>query len=474
VIVPTILCGGAGTRLWPASRPHAPKPFLPLVDGVSTFELTLERIADAAVFAPPLIVASASHAHLVDAALAERDATATVLLEPASRDTAAAIAAAAHLAARDADAVMLVLPADHVIRNNRAFVELVSAVASTAEAGRIVTFGVRPDRPATEYGYIQPGALIGSNGARNVDRFIEKPDAAQAAKLVSAGCLWNSGMFLMRAATALAELERHVPMVASAARDAVRGAVVDGAYVLLAAEPFTAAPRISFDYAVMEKTTAAAVVAADFDWSDLGTWAAVWDAGHKDADGNLISGDAVVIDSRDSYISTSRPKVGVVGVDDVVVVATDDAVLVAGRSRADAVKRLVKAIEAAPEANLGDFIRHYRPWGHYQSLDLGTRHQVKRIVVDPGKRLSLQKHAHRSEHWTVVEGVAEVTVGTAPASVVTRTVPANESVHIPKGAVHRLANRGSAPVVVIEVQFGDYLGEDDIVRLEDDYGRGNA
>ncbi|MEX0853753.1 MAG: mannose-1-phosphate guanylyltransferase/mannose-6-phosphate isomerase [Bauldia sp.] len=472
VIIPVILCGGAGTRLWPASRADSPKPFLPLVDGNSTFALTLSRLAGSTMFGPIVVVASAAHRHLVDEAVGRADVTATVLLEPVPRDTAPAIAAAAAFVADAApNATLLVLPADHVVRDAAAFAATVASAIAAAEAGRIVVFGVRPDRPATGYGYIKPGAAITGLDAMAVDGFIEKPDAARAAEFVAAGYLWNGGMFLMRASTALAEIGRRDEAIVTAARAAVAGATADGGALCLAAEPFVAAPAISFDYAVMEKTAAAVVVEAGFDWSDIGTWAAVWDAAEKDEAGNAATGDAVLVETRGSLVSTTRPKVGVVGLADLVVVASDDAVLVTTREHADQVKELVAAIETAPEAVVGDFARHYRPWGHYQSLDLGERHQVKRIVVNPGERLSLQKHAHRAEHWTVVEGVAEVTVGMEASALETNAVSAGEHVHIPQGAIHRLANRGTMPMTLIEVQVGDYLGEDDIVRLEDDYGR---
>ncbi len=471
-ITPVILCGGAGTRLWPASRPDTPKPFLPLVDGRSTFALTLTRISDPAVFASPVVVAGASHQHLVMEALAEAGLAATVLLEPGPRDTAPAIAAAAaFVAARDPDATLLVLPADHVIRDVQGFAATVSGALPAADAGYIVTFGVTPDRPATEYGYVEPGLAVDEKPARIVDRFVEKPDEENAIALLAASCLWNSGIFLMRAATAMAKMSRQAPRVVSAAQDAVRGTATDGA-VRLADEAFLSAPRISFDFAVMEKTELAAVVEARFDWSDLGTWSAVWDAADKDAEANVSAGDVVLVDTRGSYVATSRPKLGVVGVDDVVIVASDDAVLVTSRARTASVKTLVAAIDAAPEALIGDFARHYRPWGYYQSLELGAGHQVKRIVVNPGQRLSLQKHAHRAEHWTVVEGVAEVTVGMTMETLAVSAVAKSGSIDIPRGAIHRLTNRGTVPVTIIEVQFGDYFGEDDIVRLEDDYGRG--
>ncbi len=474
MIIPVIMCGGAGKRLWPASRSDNPKPFLPLVDGTSTFALTLKRIAEPTLFGPALVIAGADHGHLAVAALAEAGVTAVTLLEPEGRDTAAAIAAAAAFVADShPEATLLVLAADHVIRDHAGFHATVAAALPAAEAGKIVVFGIPPAWPATGYGYIHPGAPLPAKGVRAVARFVEKPDAERARQYIADGYLWNSGIFLLAAETALAEIGTHAPAIAEAAGAAiVAGKASNGDAVLhLDKEAFAAAPKISFDHAVMEKTANAAVIDANFDWSDLGTWAAVWDADSHDAAGNVAVGDTVLVETTGSYVSSTRPKVGIVGLNDVVVVATDDAVLVAAREQADRVKDLVTAVAAAPEAVYGDFIRHYRPWGHYQSLDQGRRHQVKRIVVNPGARLSLQKHAHRDEHWTVVEGVAEVTVGMEPDALQVLTVRENESAFIPKGAIHRMANLGKTPVTVIEVQVGDYLGEDDIVRLEDDYGR---
>jgi mannose-1-phosphate guanylyltransferase/mannose-6-phosphate isomerase len=398
--------------------------------------------------------------------------SATVLLEPAARDTAPAIAAAAaHVGAHHPDATLLVLAADHVIRDVDGFAATVAVAEPAAAAGKIVVFGIPPTGPATGYGYIRPGAATGEGAARAVSAFVEKPLIDRARQFVAGGYLWNSGIFQMRVATALAELDHHVPAVASAAHAAVAGASNEGGVLTLDADAFGAAPKISFDHAVMEKTARAAVIYAGFDWSDLGTWSAVWDADAKDAAGNVTTGDVTLVDTEDSYIRSSRPKVGVVGISDAVVVATDDAVLVTTRAHADRVKDLAAAIEKAPEAVYGDFARHYRPWGYYQSLDQGRRHQVKRIVVKPGARLSLQKHAHRAEHWTVVEGVADVTVGMTRETLEVTTVRENETAHIPRGAIHRMSNPGETPLVLIEVQVGDYLGEDDIERLEDDYGR---
>ena len=405
--------------------------------------MTLARVADPSLFAPPVIIAGGDHAHHVTAALAEAGVAATLLLEPVARDTAPAVAAAAaFVASATPDAMILVLAADHVIRDLNGFHDTVRAAVPAAEAGRIVVFGIRPTGPATGYGYIRPGTATGHGAARAVAAFEEKPDSTRASHLIAEGCLWNSGIFLMRASVALDETTAHAPAVAEAAQAAMIAAETGSGGVRLAAEAFGKAPKISVDRAVMEKTRHAAVVDAGFDWSDVGTWSAVWEAAVRDEAGNVAIGDAVLLDSTGSYVRSSRPRVGVVGLSDAVVVATDDAVLVTTRGHADRVRDLAARIEQAPEALFGDFARHYRPWGYYQSLDQGKRHQVKRIVVNPGARLSLQKHAHRAEHWTVVEGVAEVTVGMERDALTVTTVTENKSIHIPLGAIHRMANPG--------------------------------
>ncbi len=472
MIVPVIMSGGAGTRLWPASRLDAPKPFLPLVDGQSTFGMTLARVADRGRYAEPLIVTSADHRYLVDTALAKAGVTASLLLEPTARDTAAAVGAAAACAAsKDKDAVILVLAADHLIEDGDAFARVVDAALPAAEAGRIVVFGVKPRGASTAFGYIKPGAATGQGTAKAVEQFVEKPDAKRAAELVKGGYLWNSGIFLMRASVALSELDAYAAEIAAAARKAVAAGQVQGNVTTIDKSAFEAAPKKSIDYAVMEKTKLAVVVPADFDWNDLGTWSAVWDESKKDEDGNVAAGNVTFVDAKDNYVSSETDTVGVVGVDDLVVVAADGSILVTTRSRAAEVKELVAAVQAKPEANFGDFVRHFRPWGNYQSLDQGPRHQVKRIVVTPGARLSLQKHFHRAEHWTVVSGIADITIGPDMDNLKTVRVEPNQSVHIPLGHIHRMANPGTEPMTLIEVQIGDYLGEDDIVRLQDDYGR---
>jgi mannose-1-phosphate guanylyltransferase / mannose-6-phosphate isomerase len=473
-IYPVILSGGAGTRLWPASNDSVPKPFLSLIGETSTFAATLARVANDALFEAPIVVANREHRFLIAEALAEADADATLLLEPEPRDTAAAIAAAAAWIAGHAsrEAIMLVLAADHLIRNAAGFHATAAAAAKAARLGAIVVFGITPTEPMTSFGYIRPGkALDGAAGVDTVAAFVEKPVRATAEKYVAEGYLWNSGNFTMTVETALTELKRHVPEVMSAAAAAVAQAKIEDKVAELAADAFARAPRISFDHAVMEKTDRAAVIAAEFDWSDLGTWHSVWDAAEKDEAGNAVVGEAVLVGARGNFISTDRPLVGLVGVEDMVVVASDDAVLVAPRHKSDSVKQLVAALGTVNAKVLGGHARHYRPWGYYQSLDVGDLHQVKRIVVKPGARLSLQRHKHRAEHWTVVKGVAEVTVGMEIGKLDVKIVKENETIYIPLHAIHRMANPGKTPMAIIEVQYGDYLGEDDIERLQDDYGR---
>jgi mannose-1-phosphate guanylyltransferase/mannose-6-phosphate isomerase len=469
MIIPVIMSGGAGTRLWPLAREQRPKPLLPLVDGTSTFASTLARVSDSSLFGQPLVIANVAHRHMLKAAIAEAGSNATLLLEPEPRDTTAAIAAAARfVAAKDPEAILLFLAADHLVRDINGFRRTVAAARPAALDGAIVTFGVRPTHASESYGYIERGEPIpGGGGLARVRGFVEKPDAEAAFGYLERGYLWNSGNFMMSAATALAELAALAPDIDEVVAAATAGALAAAADEVTMLPPsFAAARKISFDHAVMEKTGRAVVIEADFDWSDLGTWGSVWEAGGKDMAGNVVEGAATLVSARGNYVSTDRPTIGIVGLDDIVVVASDDTVLVAPRGRSDAVKALVAEINRRPEPLVGDRARHYRPWGYYQSLDLGSAHQVKRIVVAPGQRLSLQSHRHRSEHWTVVEGVAEVTVDDRVLSL-----RPNESVYIPLGAIHRAANPGDVPATLIEVQCGDYLGEDDIVRYEDDYGR---
>jgi mannose-1-phosphate guanylyltransferase/mannose-6-phosphate isomerase len=465
-IIPLIMCGGAGTRLWPASREVHPKQFLPLFGTRSTFQETLLRVSDAALFERPIVITNDAYRFMVLEQLAEIGLEADVLLEPMRRDSGPAIAAGAAFAqTRDSAAIVLALAADHVVRDVGAFVAACREGLAGAQAGRIVTFGVQPERAATEYGYLSPGETL-SGAVRAVAKFVEKPDAATAAAYVKAGYLWNSGNFMFRAAVLSDEYRRFDAASLQAVADSVANAGRDLGFIKLDADAFGSANASSIDYAVMEKTACAAVVPVACGWSDVGSWHAVWELSDKDSHGNAARGPAVFEDSRNCSVATDKALVALEGVEDLVVVATQDAVLVSRQKEPDGLKRLVAKLKAAAPEVTESHIRVHRPWGSYQSVDNGDRHQVKRIVVKPGGRLSLQKHHHRSEHWIVVRGAARVTV-----NELVKTVHENESIYIPIGAVHRLENPGKIPLELIEVQTGSYFGEDDIIRIEDDYQR---
>ncbi|MBV8921013.1 mannose-1-phosphate guanylyltransferase/mannose-6-phosphate isomerase [Bradyrhizobium sp.] len=465
-IIPLIMCGGAGTRLWPASREVRPKQFLPLFGKRSTFQDTLLRVSDADLFDRPVIITNAAYRFTVREQLAEIGIDADVLLEPMRRDSGPAIAAGSAFAqTRDSEAVVLALAADHVVRDTGAFLAACREGLAAAESGRIVTFGVEPERPATEYGYIKPGGIV-TGQVRAIEKFVEKPDQATAAEYVAARYLWNSGNFMFRAAVLSDEYRKFDAASVQAVAASVAKAGRDLDFVTLENEAFGAAKAISIDYAVMEKTTHAAVVPVSCGWSDVGSWRAVWELSDKDTLGNAAQGAAVFEDSRNCNVVSDRAMVALEGVDDLVVVATEDAVLVSRQKDAGGLKRLVAKVRTVAPKVTEEHIKVHRPWGSYQSVDNGDRHQVKRIIVKPGNRLSLQKHHHRSEHWIVVRGAALVTIDDR-----VKTVHENESIYIPIGAVHRLENPGKIQLELIEVQTGSYLGEDDIIRIEDDYRR---
>jgi len=465
-MIPLIMFGGAGTRLWPASREVHPKQFLPLFGVRSTFQNTILRVSDAALFERPIVITNKAYRFMVLEQLTEIGREADVLLEPMRRDSGPAIAAGAAFAqTRDKDAVVLALAADHVVRDTEAFVAACRQGLVAAVAGRIVTFGVEPERAATEYGYISPGEVI-SGEVRAVTKFVEKPDPATAAEYIKAGYLWNSGNFMFRASVLLDEYRNVDPASVAAVTDAVVKAGRDLGFITLEEAAFASAKPISIDYAVMEKTSRAAVVPVKCGWSDVGSWHAVWELSDKDSEGNAAQGKAVFEDSRNCNVATDRALVALEGVDDLVVVATQDAVLVSRQKDANGLKRLVAKLKTVAPQVTEEHLKVHRPWGSYQSVDNGERHQVKRIVVKPGGRLSLQKHHHRSEHWIVVRGAAQVTV-----NELVKTVHENESIYIPIGSVHRLENPGKIQLELIEVQTGSYLGEDDIIRIEDDYKR---
>lgn len=466
-IIPLVMCGGAGTRLWPASRENRPKQFLRLFGANSTFQDTMLRVSDAGLFARPIVITNAAYRFMVLEQLAEINLEADILLEPARRDSGPAIATGAAFAlTRDPNAVVLALAADHVVRDMPTFVDACRKALDVANSGRIVTFGVRPERAATEYGYIQPGKPI-SGDVVTVAKFVEKPDADTAAGYVRDGYLWNSGNFMFAAQMLLDEYRGVDSASVAAVSDAVKGAGRDLGFIILPAESFEKAKAISIDYAVMEKTKQAAVIPVSCGWSDVGSWHAVWELSGKDEQGNVAQGAVAVFeDSHNCNVSSDKALIALEGVDNLVVVATQDAVLVSRQSDPNGLKRLVAKLKAkAPEVT-EDHLKVHRPWGSYQSLDIGDRHQVKRIIVKSGGRLSLQKHHHRSEHWIVVRGAALVTVNDMQ-----KIVHENESIYIPIGATHRMENPGKIPLELIEVQTGSYFGEDDIIRIEDDYKR---
>ena len=466
LIRPLIMCGGSGSRLWPLSRESFPKQFATLIGERSTFQETLLRVRDPALFGRPLIVTSQRQRFMVERQMAEIGVEADMLLEPSPRDSGPAIAAGAAKIAGDApETLIMVLAADHLVRDPAGFRRTVAAGVEAARGGAIVTFGIEPTHPSTAYGYIEPGEA-GPAGVPAVKRFVEKPDAATAQRYLIAGFSWNSGNFLFRADTLLAEYERFAPESLKQIRAALAGAKTDLGALVLDAAAFAKAEKKSIDYVVMEQTDKAVVVSGSFGWSDIGGWDAMWDVTDHDADGNALKGEVVAIDSQDNYVSSEGQVIGIVGLKGAVVVATRDAVLVADRARAGEVKTLVETLKRQGKAQATDHARMYRPWGWYQTLELQGRFQVKRIVVYPGGRLSLQKHFHRAEHWVVVRGTAQVTVGDQ-VTMLTE----NRSVYIPLGEVHRLENPGKIDTEIIEVQTGSYLGEDDIVRLEDVYNR---
>jgi mannose-1-phosphate guanylyltransferase/mannose-6-phosphate isomerase len=466
-IVPVLLAGGAGTRLWPVSRDALPKQFLPLVGERSTYQETLLRVADDKLFTPPIVITGADFRFFARRQAEDLGIDVTVVIEPMRRDSGPAVAAAAALAkSRDPDAVVLALAADHVILDVEEFRATCLAGLKAAQDGRIVTFGITPNAPKTSYGYIRRGAKIDGSEVFAVEAFVEKPNAETASRYVAEGYLWNSGNFLFRADVLFKELERFEPSMATAAERAISSAVTDLGFLRLDPDAFSSAPRKSIDYAVMEKTDRAAVVTGNFGWSDIGSWDAVLDIAERDKFGNAVHGTVVTTDSHNCVIHSADRLTAVLGANDLVVVSTPDAVLVMPRERAQEVRELVAKLKGAKRREATDHRRGHRPWGYYDSIDVGERFQVKRIVVQPGGTLSLQKHHHRSEHWVVVRGTAEVTLGQD-----VKSVHENESIYIPIGTVHRLANRGKIPLELIEVQTGSYLGEDDIIRIEDIYQR---
>jgi mannose-1-phosphate guanylyltransferase/mannose-6-phosphate isomerase len=466
-VTPLIMCGGAGIRLWPASREDRPKQFLRLLGPRSTFQDTVVRVSDPALFGRPVIITNRQYRFLVAEQLAQIGIDADILLEPHRRDSGPAIVAGTVFAKKrdGGDPLMIVLASDHAVSDPLAFAAACQAAKPAADEGRIVTFGIRPDRPAADYGYIRPGgALVGETQA--IDSFVEKPNAERAAFYLSEGYLWNSGNFLFRASVFLNEYRAVDATSVDAVTAAIEASTCDLGFVVLDADKFSQAKAISVDYAVMEKTKRAAVLPVSFGWSDVGSWETIWRLASKDAADNAITGKATALDSHGCYVFSEKSQVALLGVEDLIVVATEDAILVTRRNSVDGMKQLVDHLRNVAPHVIKDHLRVHRPWGSYRSLDDGSRYQVKRIVVKPHGRLSLQMHHHRAEHWIVVRGTALVTIGDE-----TKVVHENESTYIPIGAKHRLENPGKIDLELIEVQSGSYLGEDDIVRFDDDYQR---
>lgn len=468
-IHPVLLSGGSGSRLWPISRETYPKQLLPLASDNSMIQDTAARVGGEG-FAAPLIICNQEHRFLIAEQMRALGVQpSAIILEPFGRNTAAAVAMAAlHVGRQDPDALLLILPADHVITEGERFHAAVERAAAAAANGFLATFGVVPTGPETGYGYIRQGdAVAALDGVFRVAAFTEKPQRELAERLVASGDhFWNSGMFLFPAALVLRELERFEPELVELCRQSLEQGVRDLDFWRLDAERFAQVANISVDYALMERTDKAVVVPASFGWTDVGTWPALWDVSPKDDAGNVLIGDVLALNSRNSYIRSDEALVAVLGLDDVVVVATEDAVLVTSKEQAQNVKTIVEQLKKSGRPEPTTHRRVYRPWGYYQGVHQGDRFQVKRLTVNPGAKLSLQKHFHRAEHWVVVNGTALVTRDSE--QILLRE---NESVYIPLGAVHRLENPGRVPLNLIEVQSGAYLGEDDIVRIDDTYGR---
>lgn len=474
-LYPVLLCGGSGTRLWPLSRKSFPKQFVKLGDGETLFQAAARRMAGPKIM-PPLIITNSDFRFIVTEQLAEAGIKAgPILIEPSPRNTAPAILAAVqYLAARDPDAAMLVMPSDQVMPDRDAFARAVEAGLTAAEDGQIVTFGIRPTRPETGYGWLELAHPPAGDrpAAIPLKRFVEKPAADRAATMLADGrYLWNAGIFLMSVKTALKAFEAHLPDMLAPVKRAVSEAQPDLDFLRLAPAPWQQAEEISVDYAIMERSSNLQVVPFDGDWSDLGDWSSVLREGGPDENGVAAHGPVTAIDCEESLLRSEAEGLELVGIGlkDMLVVAMPDAVLVADRSRAQDVKQAVTALKAKGSRQAEHFPRDHRPWGWFETLVLGDRFQVKRIVVHPGASLSLQSHFHRSEHWIVVSGTARITVDNEA-----RLLTENQSVYIPLGAVHRMENPGKVPMVLIEVQTGTYLGEDDIVRYEDVYARGQG
>ena len=465
-MIPVILSGGSGTRLWPLSRGQYPKQFLPLVSSHTMIQETVLRLDGLNGLQAPIAVCNEDHRFMMAEQLWEiRVKPAAIILEPVGKNTAPAVAMAALTAASEDD-ILLVLPADHVIADLTAFHQAIVQANALAEQGFLVTFGIVPTEPETGYGYIKRDTLQ-HGSAFGVAAFVEKPDAETARRYLDSGDFyWNSGMFAFKAGTFLSELEKFNPKMLASCRQALKSSICDLDFVRLDKALFSACPADSIDYAVMEKTDKAVVIPLDAGWNDVGSWSALWDVTDKDASGNAISGDVLTVDTRNSFIHAQNKLVAVIGVHDLIVIETADAVMIAPKDRVQEVKEIVAQLKERGRSEADVHRKAYRPWGHYDLVDRGERHQTKRIVVKPGGKLSVQRHHHRAEHWVVVKGTALVTKGDEKL-----LITENESTYIPLGIIHCLENPGVIPLEIVEIQSGSYLGEDDIVRFDDQYGR---
>lgn len=474
MMIPVILSGGSGTRLWPLSRSSYPKQFLSITEEKTLFQLTLERISklnqELANFQNPIIVTNENHRFIVAEQLRLQKTLAQILLEPIARNTAPAIAAAAELAlSHGEDPVLLILAADHVIEQQESFNQAVEVGLTAAESGKLVTFGIVPTSPETGYGYIKAQQKIEETQLQSypVAQFVEKPNLETAQQYLADGSyLWNSGMFMFKASTYLQELEKFNPAIVKNAKNAIRESKNDLDFVRLDKTSFEQCPEDSIDYAVMEKTEHAVIVPLNVNWNDVGAWNSVWEVSDKDENGNSIRGDVIAHNTHNSLIHAETRLVSTLGLENVVVIETADAVLVADQSKVQDIKKIVEKLKSAQRCEVDQHRKVYRPWGSYDSIEHGSRYQVKCIVVNPGQKLSLQMHHHRAEHWIVVNGTAKVRKGDE-----TVLLTENQSIYIPLGETHALENPGKVPLELIEVQSGSYLGEDDIVRFEDLYGR---
>lgn len=472
MLIPVIMAGGSGTRLWPLSRTLYPKQFLNIIGENTLFQDTLQRLNPLNA-EMPIIICNDEHRFLAAEQMRQINKKGKIILEPEGRNTAPAIALAAFEALKkDDEALLLVLAADHSIKNQQAFIQAVEIATSLACQNKLVTFGIVPTKPETGYGYIQQGQAIqnmntNENMAYSVNQFVEKPSTKVAQDYVESGeYLWNSGMFLFKAQQYLTELKTHHPEIYHVCKSCVDSSSKDLDFIRISGDSFSQCPSESIDYAVMEKTENAAVVPLDANWSDIGSWSAIWDVSEQDSNGNALKGDVINKNSKNCLVHGEEKLITILGIEDTVIVDTKDALLVANKNQVQSVKDVVNEIKSNKRDEWKIHREVYRPWGKYDSIDMGSRYQAKRITVNPGAKLSVQMHHHRAEHWVVVSGTAKVTNGDK-----TFLVSENESTYIPIGQIHALENPGKVPLELIEVQTGSYLGEDDIVRLEDNYGR---